>query len=202
MTPTTTASALAIRAKSRVASSLAHNPSNMPPIASSSARNPTSCRTMSHGAHNRTKDPKICAHNPSNMHRLRGDPLAILSYRRLGLDGFEGKLQRKELCTTKTKRKKDPRDRDGRTARRHHTGRSVAKRKNKRGRAGPNSHGHAVTHAWTPLAPDLPHPLTSALYTQLWYNIACCSSITPPRFTMPAPTATRTLCTGRGPDNV
>ena len=40
MTPTTTTSALAIRAKSRIASSFAHNPSNMPPIASSSARNP------------------------------------------------------------------------------------------------------------------------------------------------------------------
>ena len=40
MTLTTTTSALTIRANSRVASSLAHNPSNMPPIASRSARNP------------------------------------------------------------------------------------------------------------------------------------------------------------------
>ena len=40
VTPTTTTSALTIRANSRVASSLAHNPGNMPPIASSSARNP------------------------------------------------------------------------------------------------------------------------------------------------------------------
>ena len=39
MTPTTTASALAILANSRIASSTAHNPSNMPPIASSTARN-------------------------------------------------------------------------------------------------------------------------------------------------------------------
>ena len=38
--PTTTTSALTIRANSRVASSLAHNPSNMPPVASRSARNP------------------------------------------------------------------------------------------------------------------------------------------------------------------
>ena len=49
MTPTTPTSALAIRAKSRIASSFAHNPSNMPPIASSSARSPTSCTTMSGG---------------------------------------------------------------------------------------------------------------------------------------------------------
>ena len=41
MTPTTTTSALAIRAKSRIASRTARNPSNMPPIASSSARNPS-----------------------------------------------------------------------------------------------------------------------------------------------------------------
>ena len=45
----------------RVASSLAHNPGNMPPIASRSARNPTSCRTMSGCAHNRTKDPRTAS---------------------------------------------------------------------------------------------------------------------------------------------
>ena len=59
-------SALTIRAKSRVASSLAHNPSNMPPIASSSARNlelsPIASDT---------------AHSPTTSRRLRAGPLAI-----------------------------------------------------------------------------------------------------------------------------
>ena len=78
----------------------------MPPIASSAARNPTSCRTKSGCAHNRTKDPKICAHNPSNMHRLRGDPLAILSYRRLGLMDSRGNFKGRNCARQKLKERR------------------------------------------------------------------------------------------------
>ena len=65
-TPTTTTSALTIRANSRVASSNAHNPSNMPPIASRSARNPrTFADCESDTAHSPTTS-RIASGSPRN----------------------------------------------------------------------------------------------------------------------------------------